>query len=103
MPIAVWPAFGPSPAAVGTSPAPVAAVEGADGKVVLANPDVDNVVAADAVDSSVLGPLVVVVLRDVSVRDTGTTSITAPVVLVVFLNGAACRNWLLMVSLALTM
>lgn len=59
-------------------------VEDVDGKVVLANSDVDNIVAVDAVDSSVLGLLVVVVLRDVSVRDTGTTWITESVVLVVF-------------------
>mgnify|MGYP001585998866 CR=1 FL=1 len=97
-PIADWAAFAPSPAAdfvgketviPGTSPAVVAAVD-ADGEVVLTSPDVDNVDAVDAVESSVLGLVVAVavaVLRDVSVREMGTTWIVAAtesVVLVVF-------------------
>lgn len=95
---------------IGTSPAPVVAVDG-DGNVVLENADVDNVVAVEevesSVESSVVGMVVAVaVLTGVSVRETGTTSIVAAtesVVLVVFLNGASCRNWLLIVSLAPTM
>lgn len=84
----------------------VVAVVDEEIKVVLANPDVDSVVAVDAVESSVL-ELVVAVVVAVStgacVRATGTTSIVAAAesaVLVVFLNGATCRNWLLIVSLA---
>lgn len=90
---------------IGTSPTAVAVVD-ADGKVVLANPDVDNVVSVDTVEISVLELVIsVAVLTGVCVRATGTTSIVAAtesVVLVVFLNGATCRNWLLIVSLALT-
>lgn len=74
-------------------------------KVVFVNPDVDNVVAVDAVEISVLELVVaVVVSRGVSVKETGTTSIVAAaesVVLVVFLNGAACRNSLSTISLVL--
>lgn len=73
-------------------------------KVVLANPDVDSAVAVDAVESSVLELVVaVVVSTGVCVRATGTTSIVAAAesaILVVFLNGATWRNWLLIVSLA---
>lgn len=94
---------------IGTSPVPVAVV-GEDGNVVLENADVDNVVAVEevesSVESSVVGMVVAVaVLTGVSVREMGTTSIVAAaesVELVVFLYGAACRNWLLVVSLVLT-
>lgn len=84
---------------IGTSPALVVAVD-ADGNVVLENADVDNVVAVEevksSVESSVVGIVVAVaVLTGVSVREMGITSIVAAtesVVLVVFLNGATCRN-----------
>lgn len=119
--IAVWAPFAPSPAfapfaaavavgravVIGTSLVVVVATIDDDvDKVVFVSPDVDNVVAVDAVEISVLELVVAaVVSRGVSVKETGITSIVSAaesVVLVVFLNGAACRNSLSTISLVLT-
>jgi hypothetical protein len=104
-PIADWAPFPPSLAAVAVGEVDevvVASVE-EDGEVVSVIPDVDGVVAVEAVEISVLGlGLAVAVLRRVSERESGTTSMPpAPelAVLVVFLKGAICR--LLIISLAL--